>query len=249
MSDNMESFEERIKSCTNNDDVLSLWKEKSEHNDKVFVKDGIVDDVVWKSQDKKILYILKEAYGSAEDWDLTERVLKKDSILSHPTWRSVVEWTYGIWKTSAEEIASYAPKEIHEIKDDLIRKIAVINLKKSDGKSCSDNLQIKQYAENDIELIKKQIELISPNIIVCGSTLSALNEALKAKGHKPVYSNDSKCDNWFYYTDAFTGSETLVIDYYHPSIRWAALVNYYAITSIYQQALIYKKKCGGKNIF
>lgn len=245
MSENTENFEDRIKSCTNNDEVLRLWKEKNEHNDKVFVKDGIVDNSVWNAQDKKILYILKEAYGETEDWDLTDRVLKKDSILSSPTWRSVVEWTYGIHKTSAEEIAKYIPKEIHKIRDELIRKIAVLNLKKSDGNSHSDNLQIKQYAENDIELIKKQIELISPNIIVCGSTLSALNEALKAKGHKPVYSNDSKCDNWFYYTEVFTGSETLVIDYYHPSIRWAALVNYYAVTSIYQQALLKKNALKG----
>ena len=46
------------------------------------------------------------------------------------------------------------------------------------------------------------------------------------------------CDNWFYYSDAIGKRERLFIDYYHPANRYPALLNYYGIVNIYQQALI-----------
>ncbi|MCM1024167.1 MAG: hypothetical protein NC395_08935 [Prevotella sp.] len=242
----MDSMENDIKDCTSLDEVFKMWNTKDNHIKDTFVKDGIIDPDVWNVQDKKILYILKEAYDEdkTENWDLTERVLKGDNILSSPTWRSVIDWTYGILNTTADRIARYSPKDIKSQRDELIRKIAVLNLKKTPGKPRSDMEQIRQFALDDIVQIKRQIEIISPDIIVCGSTLKALDEALKAKGCKAVCGGE-KCDNWFYFTDAFTETypqkkEILVIDYYHPAIHWAALVNYYALTSIYQQALLEK---------
>ena len=38
---------------------------------------------------------------------------------------------------------------------------------------------------------------------------------------------------------------TLVIDYYHPANYYPALLNYYAVTNIFQQALLYQKEKGG----
>ena len=50
------------------------------------------------------------------------------------------------------------------------------------------------------------------------------------------------CDNWFYYTDIISISRTLVTDYYHPANYYTTLHNYYTVTNIFQQVLLYEKK-------
>lgn len=83
--------------------------------------------------------------------------------------------------------------------------------------------------------LKKQLEIIAPDIIICGSTFDTLNRIVYDEKIRP---KGIWCDNWFYYTDIISDNKTLVIDYYHPANHYPALVNYYAITNIYQQALI-----------
>ena len=112
-----------------------------------------------------------------------------------------------------------------------------MNLKKSDGKSSSNYEEIEAYASADSNAIKKQLEIIAPNIIVCGSTFKPLNHIYDSK----IRPQGTDCDNWFYYTDVISGNKTLVIDYYHPANYYPALMNYYAVVNIYQQALLYEK--------
>lgn len=206
----------------------------------VFISDGIVNKDVWNNQSgKKILYILKEAYGETEDWSLTKWLSQKRP--SSSIWKRVIEWTYGILNTNESLIAKYSP-DIYERNSDLFNNIAVVNLKKSAGKSSSSYGEIKAYAIADSAEIKKQLSIIDPDIIVCGSTFDALNHVYGEK----IRPDGAHCDNWFYYTNVISGGNTLVIDYYHPANHYPALANYYAVTNIYQQALL--SSCSGSCI-
>lgn len=139
----------------------------------VFISDGIVNEIIWNNQGgKKILYVLKEAYGESQDWNLTEWLLRAKP--SSSVWKRVIEWTYGIQNTTAERIAKYLP-DIYEHNLELFNNIAILNLKKSGGKSSSNYKEIETYALSDKAEIKKQISIIDPDIIVCGATFSALN--------------------------------------------------------------------------
>lgn len=205
---------EDIEKCKTLDELFKIWKKEEIHKDKVFVSDGIVNPDVWNSSEyKKILFILKEAYGNKNnDWSLTKWLVECEK---HPKmWKRIVEWTYGINYTTASEIKEYYPS-IYDENKELIKSIAVMNLKKSNGKSHTDMSELGEYAKADSDFIKQQIKLISPNVIVCGYTLSTLD--------KNVYDGkikyDKNCDDWFYFTNEFTGKETLVIDYYHPAAR------------------------------
>ena len=122
----------------------------------------------------------------------------------------------------------------------MFNHIAVVNLKKSGGKSSSDYGEIEAYALADKEEIKKQLRLIAPDTILCGSTFRALNHVFDNK----IRPEGMQCDNWFYYTDIISISRTLVIDYYHSANYYPALLNYYAVTNIFQQALLYQKEKG-----
>lgn len=246
-------YDESIAACKTEKELLELWKTKKpvtksymdkkqekiitiNHKKNVFISDGVINEAVWNNQrEKKILYVLKEAYGEEEDWNLAEWLLRFQP--SSSTWKRVIEWTYGIQNTTEERIAKYS-MDIYEAHTELFNHIAVVNLKKSDGKSSSDYGEIEAYALADKEEIKKQLRIIAPDIILCGSTFGALNRVYDDK----ICMDGMWCDHWFYYTDIISDSRTLVIDYYHPANYYPALVNYYAVVNIYQQALLYQKE-------
>lgn len=244
------NYYDSISACKTERELFELWKKKNpvsiiytENGHKkesminhanVFISDGIVDETIWNdSHHKRIAYVLKEAYGETQDWSLTEWLLKV-----HPSssfWRRIVEWSYGIQNTTPDKIAKYSPNIYHENKS-LFQQIAVINLKKSSGKSSSNYNEIAAYAWEDRRELRKQLEIIKADIIVCGSTFSSLNLMY----NNSICPEGAKCDNHFYNTDIISGNQTIIIDYYHPANRYPALVNYYAITNIYQQALLSK---------
>ena len=249
---------ESVRNCNSFVELFDLWKKKDSetvtykiekeekqatinHSKNKFIPDGIVNRELWNdTEHKKILYVLKEAYvGKNEDaYDLA-KWLRED----HPDrriWNRVARWTYGIQNTSVNEIARYIPDvdENVELREQLFEQIAVINLKKSNGGSTSVIEEVAAYAQADREEIIRELQLIDPDIVICGSTFWILYQIVFGK--EPL-KGEAACDNWYYYLN-LDGKERLYIDYYHPANQWADLVNYYAITNIYQQAL--KEKAG-----
>ena len=188
---------------------------------------------VWNSGDKKrILFIMKEAYGS--DWD--NRTLASWLRMYHPTlpmWRRVARWTYGIQHTDANEIARYKANLTDEQHAESLEQIAILNLKKSNGDSASDYGEIDAYAREDRLEILKEFSLIDPDIVICGSTFGT---KLTTVLQKPPLNDSTGNDNWYYFMNV-ARKERLFIDYYHPANHWSDLMNYYGLMGIYQQAL------------
>ena len=56
------------------------------------------------------------------------------------------------------------------------KKIAIINLKKSDGTETSDIDEIMQSTLADKAEILEEMRIIDPDVIVCGSTSSLIKE-------------------------------------------------------------------------
>lgn len=226
---------DEIRQSTSLDKLFSLWKSKEpkdgiNHQKNAFISDGIVDPVTWSDQSQKtILFVLKEAYDrygtgySLNEW-LHKYLVKK-------IWKRVAKVSHGIQNTNATTISEYKA----ELSDDEYRsslnRIAVMNLKKSGGRSHSDHNEILRYAEYDSEELKKEFELIDADIIVCGYTFTILYEVIF--GNDPI----KKCDNWYYWL-RYNGRDRLFIDYYHPGFYTSDLLYYYGLIAIYQQAII-----------
>lgn len=245
-----------IKACTTEMELFQLWKTKDpyptayqdgkkkveftiNHNN-VFIADGVINHEIWddRSKGKHILFVLKEAYGGESDWSLADEV--RVHAPWSAIWNRIVEWTYGITNTSVEKIAKYEPSKISfEKPNQWLNEIAVLNIKKSGGESQSHYGEISAYADYDRTEILRQIEIINPDIIVCGATFGDINRIMGNPCKK------GECDNWYYYSDAIGNRERLFIDYYHPANRYPALLNYYGIVNIYQQALIVHSKITG----
>ena len=246
------SLSVQLAACKAEKELFKLWKRKPLtpisyienkkqknsfiNHSNVFIEDGVIDENIWNSQKgKKILFVLKEAYNGSEDWSLPDwlrQCLDNNEPFSS-MWKRVIEWIYAVKNTSADNIAPYA-ENICDANRNLLRHAAVMNLKKSSGRSNSSYGEIAAYAKSDKEYLKRQLEIIAPDIIICGATFKALNEIFNMQICPP----ENRCENWFYFTKAAVpGKSVLVVDYYHPANHYPALVNYYAVASIYQQAL------------
>ena len=90
---------------------------------------------------------------------------------------------------------------------------------------------LKKYALEDRLEIKRELEIIQPDIIVCGNNLSLLKLVLGEE-----LQNDDTWDNML-----ALWKDTLVLDYYHPAVHYPNRVNYYALMAICDVA---RKKYG-----
>ena len=79
--------------------------------------------------------------------------------------------------------------DAHTVRDDLLSRIAVVNIKKSSGAKSSDMKDIMSYAEWDKDFLKEQIELIKPTVIVCGGTYEMLRHIYPELGEMERSSN------------------------------------------------------------
>ena len=179
----------------NNEAVLKELKQNRIKKTNDFITDGIVDPETWfESKGERILFLLKEAYSSEGpvEWDLpswlrSKRCMEKcknDCSKCWPsgtTYNHVAEAVYMILNPDLgfDEwfgLESRKSREYKLTRKSLLEKIAVINIKKYDGKKKSEDEDLKKHIKEHGELLKKQIESINPTVIICGGTYSYLKE-------------------------------------------------------------------------
>ena len=188
-----------------------------------FIRDGIVSPKDWYGQPTpKICYLLKEARRDVEGYNLVE-----DLQASGPwqMWKKVAVWTEAIFQAFGDG-KEYDQERIQTNIRQNINRIAVINVKKSNGQSKSDYQELKKYAKEDRVFLRRELDIINPDIIVCGYTSHCL---------RVILGDDWKNNK----TDMTLFGEwngKLVIDYYHPASKYPHRVNYYALMSICQVA-------------
>ncbi len=198
------------------ENLFEEWKKDSMHDAKSFVTDGVINPDVFFEQDIRPLFLLKEAYAKdGIGWDLTKEHNNSfpDEKQKNTTWPNISRWTYGLFNTTAETKEEFSDDEIFEGKrNKYLQKIAAINVRKSSGVSVSDMKALRQYAENDKQRLKKQIELTDPNVIICCYTLSLFKTIFDKK-------RTGFMKNKHYDYIELNNHKVLVLDFYHPSCR------------------------------
>lgn len=205
--------------------LMDEWENKHiKKNYKRFIRDGIVCEEKWETQKTpRVCFFLKEAYTSDEEgYDLAKAL-----YVSKPwtMWKKVAIWTQAIHNAFAGIGHEYDENALRSKEKEVIDSISIVNVKKSNGEHSSKDDDLKKYAEDDKEEIRKQLAIICPDIIVCGNNRGLLNLVL----------GDVLEDTW---DNLFTmWNDTLIIDYYHPAVHYPNRVNYYAIYSICRAAI------------
>lgn len=169
-----------------------IWSFEDKESRASFYADGVIDPEVWFEKGNIIrpLLVLKEVHenkpkNSNEHFNFvsTEKDSEEDDIWKGklPTWRRVGVLAKGIFSVIENngEVPEY-DTSYRMVDDDyhaVLKRIAVINLKKfAGGKSGQDNYSkltlyfwkhaVFAEAENR-QYLSKQMQLISPNIIIC----------------------------------------------------------------------------------
>jgi len=209
------------------EDIFEEWHQRDIHRGQLFISDGANNEELWKESKFKILFLLKEAYDSKNTtgtWHLPKHIQKRKA--TGRTFRPLGQWAYGIQKiVSTGKIEDYSEED--ELINAALLSAAIINVKKSSGKSNSNKDNLAKYIESDWDLIEKQISILSPDIIVCGRTWSLIRDKLK--------------DRMKISDRVHKANQLTFVDFWHPANRSSNLMNYYALC-----ALIYKAHTTGK---
>lgn len=206
------------------EDVFNAYDEKYRNRKSCLIYDGIVDPEHYAG----ILFLLKEAYSrdpARRTWDLCGDIAQYGPW---GMWHHVAKWTHGLLHTTAGEIAPYS--RAGDRANELLRRIAVVNVKKVEGHSTSDGEDLARFVRADRDLLRRQIELAKPKIIVCGNTFDYLQTIFGT-------AQERTSENWHYRMDLGELKDVLVLDYYHPAVRYPELLTYYGLMGCYQQAL------------
>ena len=223
-------FEEWKGKAISGDIELSKGHLVIDHRNSVFIKDGVVCPKKWFSNNIRPLYLLKEAYGGDEDWDLIKDWLLSGNQMTK-MWNRVAQWTEGIMTTTSTAINPYNKYKSGTLaENEIFSNVAVINIKKSKGTKNSNWEEIEKYAEYDRAELLQEIEICDPTIIVCGYTAKPL-EIILGNNFRKEWNK-----NCFYHV-TLNNHDVLVIDYWHPANQYPDIMNYYTLMNIYQLAL------------
>ena len=185
------------------------------------VRDGIVNPDKWSIQEPKICFIMPEAGGYTDNekfpqgHDLAAQWNEK-GCFTKLMFKFAV-WVQAVYDSIFDPVP-YVKKPILDQRHDLIRAIAVVNVKKSDGQLKPDYAVAKNFALEDATELRKEIELINPDVILCCNTFRMLT------GKKPEEESKRKRERVFYHEELTKGSkgayrwgDKLIMEFWHPA--------------------------------
>lgn len=189
------------------------------------VPDGVVDVDKFLKAPYRIVYILKEVNSKDGNNPFNN---ESDGLLGFlkkggrsQTWDNVARWTEAI----LSEKQNISWKEFscmdNNKRQSALRKIAVVNLKKTPGGHTSDKKEFINAAVVFKDIVQKQLDLYKPDYIILCGTRSVYETFYNNKTIK--WRQTERGINYF------TDNETIIIDFSHPEARVRDNYLFYAL--------------------
>ena len=208
-------------------DVLRKWQARPPHNTETFVSDGPIDLNRWSKIECRVLFLAKEAHWegrSDKTWDLSKLIREEWKGPRKKLCWTMGYWAYGIQRLTNGPIPAN-PKDNQlwtEVTESLLAS-AVVNIKKSRGRSSSSDDDLRRAVAADGDLLKQQVACLNPHIVVCCKTWHLV---------KNLWPNATQTSERVHDIDG-----VLVIDFWHPANFYPDVMNYYTITTLLHRAL------------
>lgn len=201
-----------------NEELKTRWISLKTPEDKGFVWDGIINYDNWIDSDLKLAFMLKEARSGhgEQEWNIAKAYDEEDGLFkvgrnaSQATHYRIVEWAYAVEaalhgrQTITREEAKFND---YEASRKIMLASAYLNLKKIDGKSISNDNNLRSIVKRDKALILEQLELIQPNTILFCSNFKSIAKDILFEGAIKLEETDRCYDK----------DGVLLIDFIHPS--------------------------------
>ena len=221
--------------------LFTEWHSRMKAKDSTshFTKDGIVYNSVpieknedaWLSSRNRILFLLKDQnQGGSEKWDedirewLIDTEKDKDSHyktkeanrnIESPFLRNLAFLLWGLSKADHDNPWWYDEVTMHidEVKEFFnTQPFAIVECKKQPGGGKLEDEELKQHLLNYGDLLQRENEILSPNMIVCTSQY-IYDFVIKMYPHDELVSIGKEHNSVRFHTP--TG--TLIFCSYHPS--------------------------------
>jgi hypothetical protein len=212
MKDIQTIIDDKIKST-----YLPLFNENVSAN-----LDGIVNIERYLNSKIKCLWILKDSNGfdenSIDNWDYRNGIYEASG--NNDFFKNWSKTFTNIVYISQMILNNKTWDEVEYIRDnfsivEILNDISVINIKKIPGKSSANENELKAYFDKYKDILEEQINLINPQVIICGMTFRYISELIEGFDENLVQQLD--CTN--FYID--TKNNRIYIDAYHPNFRVA----------------------------
>lgn len=187
--------------------ILSKFAERlsSEH----IVEDGVVLSECWERSNPKVLFVLKAAYdlnNPGKGWDLLS--FARSTAYKGVAFRELAYWAHSI-RFGYQDLLSLTLDNEQQASE--LSHVAIVNVKKlSDAGVYSDHEALQRSVACCGDLIVEQIEAISPDIVVCGSTWSYMAHLFQSR----------QVANYVY-----RSGDRYFVDFWHPANRFPRIMN------------------------
>lgn len=152
------------------DKLLESWKKRFPIDKHHFNRDGIISPDHWNTANVKVLFVLKETNKAKQNVvDAINRALvtKSSGWWKGKVLRRVGRWAYGLISYSGE-VPSFKDAKTNSI--EATWSIAYINMRKTAGGARTNKKSFDTHVKEYAPYIKRQIELLAPDIVVLGGT-------------------------------------------------------------------------------
>lgn len=189
-------------------DGLMYRGEYWENNDYRGFNEGNEEEL-WINAPKRILFLLKDTNTNPE-CDIREFYMTNNLLLN----RNLAYWFYGLLafdeNNDAPDYHSFTNEQAFDTFHH--KPLAIVNCKKASGSSTVAITELLHHIDNYGHFIKEEIDILAPDIIVCGGGSSHIKNFVAEK----VYPDLECVNNWIFFNKL---NNKVVIDSYHPSFR------------------------------
>ncbi|MBS1666725.1 MAG: hypothetical protein JST58_05045 [Bacteroidetes bacterium] len=192
-------------------DLFERWEDSTiDFENYEFTWDGIVcsneeEWNKWKNSPIKILFLLKETFGGYHPMNTATLNISK------PFSYNIALWSYVIDTIFRERKLLTEVPSIKKLKPDTT-SIAIVEVKKcNQERSESVNSDIINYAKRDRSYLKEQIDLISPQVVFCCSTIDSYDIIYEDSPEDILLAREGNVKCWK------QSNNRLIVDFYHPS--------------------------------
>lgn len=198
--------------------LFERWEKTISEYQGRFVKDGIIDEQQFLSAPIKILFITKEPNNPKQEAGDFREWWR--SGISYTFSYRIAEWSYGLLNNFPQYDNVWIDKSFT---NKAIQSIALMNIKKSGGLGNAAYDVMMEHLEKNFDFLHQQIDIISPDIIITGTSWKELRNGLFP---------EVKWVNSGYGVEIGRYGKTKVVDFYHPSSRIAPPASYSLLQNI-----------------
>lgn len=177
---------------------------------------------LWKNSKRKIMFLMKDPNNNEgedyREWGLFQKT-------SSTFFRFIYSWLNGLWHITSNGLV---PPMVNELNTSI--PLCIVNVKKASGTSSVTYGEVYNHFNKYSTLLRQQLDIYSPNIIVCGGSWKMAAIAKKIY----VDTHFSQMSNWVWYS---IENKLIIIDSYHPCARLSNEEKYNTLILEFQKFL------------